>query len=163
MKKWMTLMILWASVSLLGCVSAPEQPIEVPESTIKDSVTQIDAIDITPIALPRGFEVDVKKYKDDEGREWILVAPKDLDKIKEAYISAEGNAKLVSELNEYNKLIAERANMIRDLAIMEEYRSAKLELRLEEERETAKEDRQSMNIDLWIWKLTAILSLAVGL
>lgn len=162
MKKLMILTILWVSVSILGCASAPtaEKPVA---STIRDNVEKIEAIDVTPIATPKGFEVDVKKYKDEQGREWILVAPEDLAKVKEAYLSAEGNAELVVGLNEYNKLIAERANMVRDLAILEEYRAAKLELRIEEEREIAKEERQRNSIDLWIWKITAILGLAVGL
>lgn len=161
-KKLTTLMILWAiSLSLLGCTSVQKEYVERP--SVRDQIAPLVHKDVAPISLPEKFKSSVKSYTDENGKKWVLIDPQDLDRIKTAYTSAEGNAALVGNMNDYNRLVIERANMMRDLAILEEYRSAKLEIRIEEERDLAKAEREQNAIDLWLWRLATVLSLAVGL
>ncbi|MGL5012941.1 MAG: hypothetical protein ACRC6V_01455 [Bacteroidales bacterium] len=161
-KRLTTLMLLWAiSLSLSGCTSVQKAYVENP--SVRDQIAPLVHRDVAPIALPDKFKSVVKTYTDETGKKWVLIDPRDLDRIKTAYTSAEGNAALVGNMNDYNRLVIERANMMRDLAILEEYRSAKLEIRIAEERDLAKAEREQHAMDLWLWRLAAVLALAVGI
>lgn len=149
---------------IAGCATNQPAPVEKEkEPSIKDMVAKLEHSPIDPNTIPDGFTHDVKKYTDPNGKVWVLVDPDDLNKIRQAYLSAEGNADLVKRLNEINRLTVDKANLIRELAILEEYQTKRMKLRLDEEREYGELREKQLQQDVLWWKIATILGLAVGL
>lgn len=143
---------------LFGCSSVPEKR----EIQVKE-IAVFEHKDITPVEVPTGFAHDVKEYKDRDGKTWVLVDPSDIYKIKQAYVSAEQNAELVKQLNMINMLVVQRANLVRELSILEAYRAEKMTIALDEERESRREEQIRSSIENLSLKIITALALIASL
>lgn len=151
--------LVWlVCVVLFGCASIPEpKPVQTKEIAI--FVHQ----EITPVSLPQPFDTDVGEYRDKSGKLWALVDPNELYKIEQAYVSAESNAALVEQANVILSLMVQRANLIRELAQLEEYRALKMEYVLEAERKDRREEKLVSTIESIGLKIIAALALIVAI
>lgn len=153
MKKLLILVVLF----LAGCASAP------PPATIQTKeIVKFEYKEIQPVALPDIVEA-AGEYTDEYGKTWALFDPKDLYKIEQAYISAERNSELVQQQNLIARLLVERANLIRELAILEEYRALKMEVVLDGERADRRQEQIRNSIESISLKILAALAIAVAL
>lgn len=143
---------------MYGCASVPPQK-EIQTKKIAEFVH----VEITPVSLPEAFASDVGNYKDANGKTWALVDPDDLAKIEQAYISAESNAALVEQANLIMQLTVQRANLIRELAELEEYRALKADIVLESERQDRRQEQIKNGIESITLKIIAALALVVAL
>jgi hypothetical protein len=146
------------SMFLFGCASAPE-PREIQTKKIAEFVHK----EVTPVSIPEAFTHDVGSYKDANGKTWALVDPDDLVKVEQAYISAESNAALVEQANLILELTVQRANLIRELAELEEYRALKMEVVLNDERESRREEQLRNSIESITLKIITALALVVAI
>lgn len=151
-------LLLLIFVFLGGCASAPE-PKQIQTKQIAEFVHK----EIKPVSVPQPFDADVGEYKDASGKLWALVDPNDLHKILQAYTSAESNAALVVQANMILELTVQRANLIRELAQLEEYRALKMEVVLEGERRDRREEQIRGSIESITLKIIAALALVVAL
>ena len=143
---------------LVGCASAPKTPLPEP---IK--LERYEYTDIQPVSTPKPFLYPVEAYTDEAGIEWVKVRSEDANSLLIAFQSAEGNADLVKHLNDLNRLNVDRANALRELIELEEHSRRRLMLRLQEERELNEQNLKQLRYDVWMWRIAALLGLAVGL
>lgn len=143
---------------MYGCASAPP-PKEIQTKKIAEFVHK----EVTPVSVPEAFANDIGSYKDANGKTWALVDPDDLVKIEQAYISAESNAALVEQANLILELTVQRANLIRELAELEEYRALKMEVVLDGERKDRREEQIRSSIESITLKIITALALVVAI
>lgn len=143
---------------MFGCSSVPEKR----EIQVKE-IAVFEHKEIKPIEVPSGFAHDVKEFTDSSGKKWVMIDPQDLYKIKQAYVSAEQNAELVKQMNIINMLIVQRANLVRELSILEAYRAEKMSIALDDERQMRKEDQLRNGIESLSMKIITALALLTAL
>lgn len=151
--------IILLSLFLLGCSGTPTERKEVVLKEIKE----FEYIEVKSVEVPKPFVYDVKKFIDSNGQSWALVHVNDLHLIKQAYVSAEQNAELVKQLNQINYLTVQRANLIRELVVLEAYRAEKMKISLEDERADFREQQIRANIESLTLKIITIMSLGLAL
>lgn len=151
--------LLLALFLLVGCASQQKEPVVMQTTKIQEFVHK----EITPVALPEAFDADVKEHVDGSGKVWALVDPAELYKIEQAYISAESNAALVEQANSILQLTVQRANLIRELAILEEIRANKAYVLLDMEIDARREEQLRNQIESISLKILAALALAVAI
>lgn len=143
---------------LAGC--AAQKPAALPEPI---KLERYEYTDIQPVSTPKPFLYPVEAYTDEAGIEWVKVRSEDANSLLIAFQSAEGNADLVKRLNDINRLNVDRANALRELIELEEHSRRRLMLRLQEERELNEQNLKQLRYDVWMWRIAALLGLAVGL
>jgi len=150
--------LILLALFLFGCSSVPEKR----EIQVKE-IAVFEHKEIAPVEVPTGFTHDVKEYTDVNGKKWVLVDPADLYKIKQAYVSAEQNAELVKQLNIINMLVVQRANLVRELSILEAYRAEKISIALDDERQMRREEQLRSGIESLSMKIITALALLTAL
>jgi len=147
---------------LTGCMSPPEFPV----SDLRISnMPNLEGQVIDAIAVPDKPKGALESIVSDDGTQGKVLTfnSAEVKRLLAIHNAAEGNAKLVKEMNKLLSMYVQQANMIKDLAELEEARSARLESDLAYSDYKLKEQQLESKIETWSWKIVAFIALAVGL
>ncbi len=152
-------LILLLCMTIFGCTTQQVKR-ELPQTQL---VEKFEYTEIKPVDVPEPISTDLGTYTDENGTTWALIDPNELYKIEQAYVSSESNAELVKQSNEIMRLLVQRGNLVIQLAKLEEYRANKMQIMLDDERESAKEQQLRSDIENLTLKILAALALAASL
>ena len=157
-----TLLLIPVLLMLSGCLSTPEFP----KADLRiNEMPDIEAQRVEPLKVPTKPKGKRETVTTENGgtRKVQAFTADELKRLLQIVNAAEGNAALVEEMNSLIQLYAQRANMMKDLAALEEARAARLEADLEYADYQMRQQKLESKIETWSWKIVAILGLVVGL
>ena len=158
----MKIIALIPIVFLFGCVSPPDFP----KADLRISkLPDIEAKQVKPLTVPDKPKGNVISVPNSEGdsRKVMTFTPDELKRLLSIHTAAQGNADMVEEMNKLLSMYIQQANMMKDLAELEEARAARLETDLAYSDYRLRQQQLESKIETWSWKIIAVLSLAVGL
>lgn len=157
----MKALLIAVCLLLTGCLSTPEFP----ESDLRIAkMPNIEAKQVEPLPVPKKPKGINTTIDTDSGSKRVQAFTADeVKRLLEIHNAGIGNEKIIKELNTLLSLYAEQANMMKQLAELEEARAARLAADLAYSDYRLKQNQLESKIEVWSWKIIAVLGLVVGL